>query len=175
LKKKIVGILIFVLMLCVAFSVATGQKMIKTYENQYIDILNNSPPTDPVISCPDKVKENRIFFLRAVSSDPDDDQIYYRLQIGESDKPSQWIGPYDSGVEYATGVGIFKFTGNITIGLQAKDKYDAESGWSYHTLTITKMKSIFISNLNILEQISLRFPLLTRLLQPVFNRLLDIS
>ena len=166
MKKEIAGILICMLLLSVTFSGATAQKMIKKCEkneNQDINILNNSPPTDPVITCPDKVKENRIFFVRAVSSDPDDDQIYYRLKIGEYDKPSQWIGPYDSGVGYATGVGIFKFTGNITIGLQAKDKYDAESGWSYHTITITKAKSILISNLIFLEQVSFRFPLLGRL------------
>ena len=153
------------------FSVATAQKTTKEYkedENQDINVLDNSPPTDPVITCPDKVKENRIFLVRAVSTDPDDDQIYYRLIIGESDKPSQWLGPYDSGVEYITGMGIFQYTGDITIGFQAKDEHDTESGWSYHTVTLTKAKTKPYINAPFLQFLQ-NHPLIYQLLQRLFN------
>ena len=169
MKRKI-GILISViLLLSMAFSVASAQKMIKEHEkgeNQVINVLNNSPPTNPVITCPDKVKENRVFILRGVSTDPDNDQIYYRLKIGESEKPSQWLGPYESGVEYASGVGIFQYTGDITIGFQAKDELDAESDWSYRTVTFTKTKSkpIILPLINILQNHPQMFPKLRQLL-----------
>jgi len=170
MQKKILGILVCTLLLSMTFSVATAQKMTKEYEkdeNQGIKVFGNSPPTDPVITCPDKVKENRIFLVRVVSTDPDDDQIYYRLIIGESDKPSQWLGSFDSGVEYASGVGIFQYTGDITIGFQAKDEHDAESGWSYHTITFTKAKSkpIISPLINILQNHPHLFPILQQLLR----------
>jgi hypothetical protein len=61
--------------------------------------------------------------------------------VGESNKPSQWIGPRESGVEYATGVGIFNYLGEIVIGFQAKDKWGLSSDWSYHTINFIEGKS----------------------------------
>ena len=133
MKKKIIGILICMLLLSMTFSVATAQKMIKD-EDQVINVLDNTPPTDPIITCPDVVRKNFPFLVRAVSTDPENDQIYYRIVVGDDGVPSQWIGPRDSGVEFATGMGIFQYTGDIVIGFQAKDEHDAESGWSYHTV-----------------------------------------
>ena len=170
MKKKIVGVLVCTLLLSMIFSVATAQKMTKEYEkdeNQGITVLDNSPPTDPVITCPDKVRENRIFLVTVVSTDPDDDQIYYRLKVGIDDNPNLWIGPYDSGVTYATGMGIFRYTGEITIGWQAKDKLGAESGWTYHTITFTKARSKPITSplIDILHNYPILFHLLQRFLR----------
>ena len=168
MNKKIFGILICTLLLSMTYSVATAQKMIKEYEKdefQGINVIGNSPPTDPIITCADVVRKNRIFFVKAVSTDPDDDQIFYRIKVGDESNPSQWIGPRDSGQNYITGMGIFQYTGGITIGFQAKDEYDAESDWSYHTVNLTKVKSkLFISplidilqNNPILYQLILKF------------------
>ena len=147
MNKKIFGILICTLLLSMTYSVATAQKMIKEYEKdefQGINVIGNSPPTDPIITCPDVVRKNMIFLVKAVSTDPDDDQIFYRIKVGDDSNPSQWIGPRDSGQGYLTGMGIFQYTGDITIGFQAKDEYDAESDWSYHTVNLTKVKSKLI-------------------------------
>lgn len=169
MKKKLIGILVCTLLLSMVFSAVTAQKISienKEVGNKAINVLNNSPPTDPDITCPDRVSENRIFITRVVSTDPDDDPIYYRFNIGESDKPSNWIGPYDSGVEYVSGVGIFKYIGDITIAVQAKDKWGAESGWSYHTITFVeiKTKSIIPPPINILQNHPRMFPLLRQIL-----------
>jgi len=169
MHRKIIGILVCMLLLSMTFSVATAQKMIKEYEkdeNQGINGLNNSPPTDPVITGPDTVRKNWIFLVRVVSTDPDDDQIYYRLKVGEGDNPSDWIGPFDSGVKYVTGMGVFGYTGDLTIGFQAKDEHDAESSWSYHTITFfTKARSVNTPFLKFLQCHPYLFQLLRLLLQ----------
>ena len=169
MKRKIIGILVCTLLLSMTFSAATAQEISidnDKDENQGINVLNNSPPTDPDINCPDKVRENRIFIARVVSTDPDDDPIYYRVKIEETGKPGDWIGPYNSGVEYVNGIGIFKFTGEIIIGFQAKDKWGLESDWSYHTITFVEVKtrSIMSPLINILQNHPLMFPLLRQIL-----------
>ena len=165
-----IDILICILLLSMTFSVVTAQQMTKEYEkdeNQGINVLDNTPPTDPIITCPDTARKNFPFLVRVVSTDLDDDQIYYRVIIGDDGKPSQWIGPRDSGVEYISGVGIFQYTGDITIGFQAKDEHDAESGWSYHTVTLAKAKSkpIISPLINILQNHPHLFLLLRHLLR----------
>jgi len=169
MKKKTISILVCTLLLSMALSAVTAQKIsIENVKdgNHGINVLNNSPPSDPDITCPDKLRENRIFIARVVSTDPDDDPIYYRFNIGDSDKPSNWIGPYDSGVEYVSGVGIFKYIGDITIAVQAKDKWGAESGWSYQTISFVeiKRKSITPPLINILQNHPRMFPLLRQIL-----------
>ena len=166
MKKKIICILVCTLFLTMTFSVTSAQKMTKEYEKDETHsniVLDNHPPTDPAITCPDTVKKNRIFMARALSFDPDGDDIYYRLTVGESE-PSQWIGPRESGVEYATGVGIFEYIGEIIIGFQAKDKWGLSSGWSYHTVNITKGKPIISPLLGFLEQHPRLLPILRQLL-----------
>jgi hypothetical protein len=147
-------------------SVTSAQKNIKEIEKDETNeniILKNNPPTDPEITCPDTIKQNRMFIARAVSVDPDGDKIYYRLKAGESGNPSNWIGPRESGVEYATGWGIFDYYGEIVIGFQAKDEWGLSSDWSYHTLNILKLKTRlnFLSLINILQKNSRIFHFLT--------------
>ena len=152
------------------FSVATAQKVIKEYEkdeNQGINVLDNSPPTDPVITCPDTVRKNRMFRAKAVSTDPDGNQIYYRFKLGETGTPTPWGGPYPSGVQYQVDIKVEGYAGTLPIIFQAKDEHDAESGWSYHTITFTKAKSkpIISPVLNFLQQHPHLFPLLRLLLK----------
>ena len=165
MNKKITCILVCILFLSMTFSLTSAQKMKKDYQkcdNSNI-VLENNPPTDPSIICPDTVKKNRMFLVRARSVDPDGDEIYYRLKVGES-KPSQWIGPRASGVEYATGMGIFEYVGEIIIGFQAKDKWGLSSGWSNHTVNIIKGKSINSPFLIMLNRHPNLFPILIELL-----------
>lgn len=169
MNKKIIGILICVLLLSMTYSVVSAQIMIKEYEkdgNQDINVIGNSPPTDPIITCPDVVRKNWIFFVKAVSTDPDNDKIFYRIKVGNDSNPSQWIGPRDSGQGYVTGWGIFQYTGDITIGFQAKDEYGAESDWSYHTVNINKIKSKLIMPplINILQNNPILYQLLLKFL-----------
>ena len=167
MRKKIICILICTLFLTITFSLTSAEKLIIGYEKEKDShnlLFENNPPTDPSITCPDTVKKNRIFLTRASSVDPDGDNIYYRLKVGENSEPSQWIGPRESGVEYVTGMGIFNYVGEIIIGFQAKDEYDAESNWSYHTITFIKSRSR-----NFYSSIQL-FSLLNPILQRLFER-----
>jgi hypothetical protein len=144
MKNKIICILVCMLLLSLTLSMTSAQKITKENEkdeNQATTVIDNSPPTDPIITAPDTVRKNMVFIAGIVSTDPEEDQIYYRVNVGEEDNPSNWGGPYESGIEFKTGVGIFQVEGEITFSWQAKDEHGAESGWSHHTITFTKSRS----------------------------------
>jgi len=146
--KKIIGILVCMLFISMTFSVATGQ-IIQTEDIKENSGFENSPPTNPIITAPDIVRKNWVFLVSMVATDPEEDQIYYRIKVGEEGNPSNWVGPYDSGQEYITGMGIFRYVGDLVIGIQAKDEHGAESDWSLHTITFTNARSVNFTFVNL--------------------------
>lgn len=108
-----------------------------------INLNDNSPPNPPELVAPESNPEKRWFKVYCTITDPDDDNIYFRTKIKTSigwQEPSIWVGPFESGEEKYS---LFKSSGpqELTIGYQAKDVHDAESGWSYVDITITKSKA----------------------------------
>jgi hypothetical protein len=109
-----------------------------------------------------------------VTKDPDDDDIYLYVEWGD-DTIEDWIGPYDSGEEVILEHAWSK-QGTYIVRAKAKDEYGDESAWG--TLSVTMPKSKLYNDrplLGFLQSILERFPLLSRLLQPVLNRLLNLS
>ncbi|UCF49454.1 MAG: hypothetical protein JSU91_06830, partial [Thermoplasmatales archaeon] len=102
-------------------------------EKIIVPCLNN-PPADPIITIPDKVKINTEIVIKVVSTDPEEDKIQYRFKLGKYGKPSNWVGPYDSGIEQVWQLKVFHI-GDLRIGAQAMDVNGAESDWSYNTVT----------------------------------------
>ncbi len=145
MKKKIVAI-IFCMLLLSAFSSVVSAGVIKENKEKIIVVYNN-PPNDPIITAPDKVKIYSEIVLKVVSTDPDEDKINYRFKLTEKGKPSNWVGPYESGIEEEYSLKILHI-GDIKIGAQAMDENGATSDWSYHTVTYTlaHSRSIIYSN-----------------------------
>ncbi len=139
MKKKIGGIICFMLLLSMTATLVAGQKINDTH-NKYINLNQNDPPTEPVITAPDKVNIYSEIVLKVVSTDPNEDKIHYRFKLTEKGKPSNWVGPYESGIEEKWSLKIFHI-GDIKIGAQAKDENGATSDWSYHKVTYTKAYS----------------------------------
>lgn len=141
--KRKVGILICVLLLLsMTISAVTAQKVIKD-NHKNVNILDNSPPSDPIVTGPRFVIWILKFNIRAVSTDPDGDKIRYRIKIGK-DEALPW-SPYlyDSGDEIKFEVRLGPgYSGKLIIGVQAKDEHDAESGWTNHTVTVIKTRSV---------------------------------
>ena len=167
MNKKVVCILVCMLLLSMTFSIVTAQKTTKEDENQGINVLNNSPPSNPELTGPDSAILNSKFVIKAVSNDPDGDQIYYRFKIGEDSPPRSWNGPYTSGYQFKLNVRLIGYTGDLIIGFQAKDENNAESDWTYHTVTYknAKSKPIISPLINMLQNHPILYQLLLRFLR----------
>ena len=137
--KKIIGICICMLLLS-TFSSVVSAGIIKENKDKIVVLCNNNPPNDPIITAPDKVKINKEIVIKVISTDPDEDKIHYRFKITERGKPSNWAGPFESGIEEKWRFKTFHI-GDLIIGAQAKDENGATSDWSYHTVTYTLARS----------------------------------
>ena len=164
MNRKISVIICIMLLLSMTFTVTTGQ-MVKNEKNKNIIYKNNSPPNDPLLTAPESILKNRKFVIKATSNDPENDQIYYRFKIGEDSPPRSWNGPYKSGYQFKLNVRIIGYSGDLIIGFQAKDTYNAESDWSYHTITYTKVKTRTLNYYFISDN----FPQLSKIFQSVFD------
>jgi glutaredoxin-related protein len=91
--------------------------------------LTNEPPAVPVLPSGNSrflVNEQQTFTTG--SRDPDGDSVYYRWSFGDGDS-SEWLGPYSSGQESEVAH-TWIDTGTFDVAVLARDKFDAESGWS---------------------------------------------
>ena len=77
-------------------NVNTGN-LIGFFKQEYC--IENRPPEPPIIKGPTEVKPRNWYIYSLFSTDPDGDDIYYRLNYGEEYNPHNWIGPWHSGKE----------------------------------------------------------------------------
>jgi hypothetical protein len=146
MKKKIVTT-IFCMLLLSAFSTAVSAGIVMENEEKIIVPCLNNPPTNPIITIPDKVKINTEIVIKVVSTDPEEDKIHYRFKLGYNGKPSTWSAPYDSGIEEEWRFKVFHI-GDLIIGSQAMDENGATSDWSYNTITysLEHLRYIYYNN-----------------------------
>ena len=69
-----------------------------------------------------------VYNYTTVTTDPQDDQIYYMFDWGDRTK-SGWIGPFNSG-ETISSSHIWRRRGKFNVKVMAKDIYGHQSGWS---------------------------------------------
>jgi hypothetical protein len=138
----------------------------------YVEIdWPNDPPNKPTISGPSKGNyESDPFSFKFVSTDPNNDDIYYYIEWGDGNNIG-WRGPYWSGVEKTFSHSYpnpdnpsSDLPKNYQIRAKAKDEYGAESGWATYTFTLPKNRVTINSCLNFLEQYPIIFQLLKRIL-----------
>jgi murein tripeptide amidase MpaA len=131
-----------------------------TLEEIEVEISYNDPPNDPTINGPIKGKPGQEYNYTFSSVDPDNDNVYFYIEWGDGDT-EEWIGPYTSGEEVLVNH-IWAKKGTYTIKAKAKDIYDAESGFESYTVTIPRLRSLF---LNLFE----KFPNLYLVYHYIFN------
>ena len=148
------------MILLTVLSTVVSASIIRENEEKRIVTCLNNPPTEPIITITDKANINSDIVIKVVSTDTDEDKIYYRFKLTEEGPPSNWVGPYDSGIEEEWRFKTFHI-GDLIIGAQAKDENGATSDWSYHTITYTLAHSRNIIYNNFLN-------LFARLLQHFF-------
>jgi len=160
MKKKIGVLICMMLLLSMTFSVVNGKNINKD-NSEITNYLENSPPSNPVLTAPDSATKNSKFVIKATSTDPEGDQIYYRFKIEEDSPPRSWKGPYNSGYQFKLNVRLIGYSGDLIIGFQAKDSNNAESEWSYHTITYSRERPRTFA----FEHLLRSFPLLSQILK----------
>ncbi|MCX6667681.1 MAG: right-handed parallel beta-helix repeat-containing protein [Euryarchaeota archaeon] len=93
----------------------------------------NNPPFTPDINGPSSGKPGTIYTYTMITTDPDNDNVYYYVDWGDSTN-SGWLGPYISGAQAST-THSWNAQGTYTVKVKAKDVYSAESDW--RTLSVT--------------------------------------
>jgi hypothetical protein len=98
-----------------------------------VNIINN-PPTAPQITGPTNGHPGNIYDYTMVSTDPDQNPIYYLIDWDDGDT-TDWLGPYNSG-QPITVSHAWTDPGTYTIQAKAKDTYGAEGNWGTYLVTM---------------------------------------
>ncbi len=124
----------------------------------------NNPPFPPSITGTINGQAGKEYYYTFSTTDPEGDDVYYYIEWGDGDK-EEWIGPYESGEEEIRSHTWSK-TGAYTIRAQAKDIYEAKSGWTILKITMPMNKALNMNLLflRFLQQHPHLFPILRHVL-----------
>jgi len=113
---------------------------------------NNAPEKPERPDGSDQGKPGSIYLFTTVSTDIDDDPIFYNFSWGDGTY-SDWVGPFESG-ESAGASHSWDEEGIYEIKVKAKDDHGDESEWSEPlSISMPKDKTFFFSLLDLLEQL----------------------
>ena len=134
--------------------------------------IDNLPPVKPSMpSGPISGKAGTFYSYSSSTTDPDGDQVWYKWDWG--DETSGWDGPYDSD-DTVTASHIWDEKGDYIIKVKAKDVHGEESPWS-DPLPITMPKNKAINPFILFfERLIERFPILEQILQPIYDKLVNL-
>jgi len=88
----------------------------------------NDPPNKPSISGSNSGRPGYSYQYEFVSTDPDEDDIYYYIDWGDGND-SNWLGTYNSGEKLKLTY-AWSEAGTYLVKAKAKDIYGAESDWA---------------------------------------------
>jgi hypothetical protein len=126
----------------------------------------NSPPETPEKPTGEASGDvGTTYTYTTQTTDVDGDQVYYKWDWGDGNF-SDWIGPFDSGVD-ATAEKSWAVKGDYSVRVKAKDVNGAESDWSDPLTVIMPYKISFIVRLmDLLEKF---FPHLFSFFETILN------
>jgi len=90
--------------------------------------MSEKPLTPDAPSGPTSGRIGEEHEYTAVTTDPEEDDLYYFFEWGEEDN-SGWLGPYESD-ETCTGSFTWEKRGDYQIRVKARDEHGSVSGWS---------------------------------------------
>jgi hypothetical protein len=161
MKKKIFVIFVCTLFITTLFAFSATARPCQKLPTTHI-VKSNSPPEMPIVEIPEVVKRGHFLYIKATSTDPDGDDIYFKFDIGGHDYG--WIGPFQSGKEHMELIVMLIPPGPYTLSVQAKDIHGAESEISYNLFNVIKTRSAYHPFLNLLKTHPTLFPILKSLL-----------
>jgi hypothetical protein len=120
--------------------------------------MASSPPYPPIIYGPANGKTGVSYNYNFVTSDPDGNDVYYRILWGDGFPVTEWIGPYHSGQLIIVSHTFLK-TGTFIIQCQAKDTFNALSNWGQLDVIMPVSTSINLPLFHqLIEKLFERFP-----------------
>jgi hypothetical protein len=138
------------------------------YHVQTLVTLVDTAPTTPLISGPSEGKPGKVYSYFVLSTDLEDDDLFYFIDWGDNTSSGGWLGPYSSGTNM-TFNHTYTVKETYIIMARARDIYGAVSGWG--SLKVKMPISTSYEHhpiLNILERFFERhpdaFPILRHLL-----------
>jgi hypothetical protein len=141
------------------YAVDVSQLAIATLAEMAEITINEAPETPSTPEGETHGKINVEYTYRAVSTDPQNDQLYYMFDWGDEEQ-SEWIGPYESGQSCEENHSYTK-RGSYSIRVKAKDSNNYESGWSEPLpVSMPKFKGFQITLIEILNNYPNLFPIL---------------
>ena len=112
----------------ITYAVKGSRLVLATLAELAQSVALSDPPNAPTISGPASGMEGQELDFTFVTTDPNDDDIFYYIDWGD-DTNSGWIGPYLSDEEVIVSHTWFEH-GTYDIKAKAKDTYGAGSEWS---------------------------------------------
>lgn len=100
--------------------------------------FDNEAPSIPEIDGPVTGKPNQDITISFLSTDPDGDDVLYRIDWGDG-SPIESTGYYASGTE-ASASNSWSIAGTYVVKVKAVDVYGAESDWGEFTIEIQKSR-----------------------------------
>ncbi len=109
--------------------IVKNSKLIIATLAELAEISDLQSPVKPIITKGEvNGKYGEQYNYSAFTTDPQNDEIYYFWDWGDNTN-SDWIGPYESGIECEIS-NIWEKRGNYNIKVKSKDYYGHESEWS---------------------------------------------
>jgi hypothetical protein len=127
---------------------------------------NNAQPLAPTITGPSHGKPGTEYKFDFVTSDPNDDNIYYFVDWDDG-TTEDWDGPYGSNVG-SSATHTWSEKDNYIIRVKAKDIHDAEGPWGTFKIIMPRSREYNVFN-QILEKALERFPILEHILTRLLN------
>jgi hypothetical protein len=106
--------------------------------------LDTYIPTIPEIDGPTNVNVGEICEYKFLSTDEDDDQLYYHIKWGEDD--NEIIGPFLSG-EQVTVEHVWSEKGTFSLKAKAVDINGAESNWGHLEVNVPRARYLLFERL----------------------------
>ncbi|MFO7676836.1 MAG: agmatine deiminase family protein [Thermoplasmatota archaeon] len=126
---------------------------------------NNTPDTPQRPTGPASGKAGSTYRYSTSTIDIDGDMIFYIWDWGNGNN-SEWLGPYESGVEIST-MNSWDEEGSYEIRVKAKDAYGEESDWS-EPLAVTMPKNS-LQSMPLLQKIGQIFPGISQLISVLLS------
>jgi agmatine deiminase len=128
---------------------------------------NNPPETPQRPQGPASGKAGSTYRYSTSTNDPDEDVVFYLWDWGD-ETVSEWLGPYESGVEIST-THTWEEKGTYEIRVKAKDIYGEESDWS-EPLAVSMPKNL-IQSMPIVQKINQLFPAILQFIEMFLKKL----
>jgi len=141
-----------------------------------VPIIQNDEPSKPIIDGPTTGKPGIEYEYTFVSTDPNDDDLYYYIDWGDGNT-KDWFGPFESGEIVTVSHTYEKKSVNpepmgkkYTIKAKAKDIFDSESDWGEFEVTMPRNKA-FDMHFKWLYNFFKNNPILFRMFERFYQRL----